>query len=270
MLVGFISRLQPFFDTDNDGGDGNNSQGGNDNPPPASGDKDKKLPETAEQAFRKLVDNKFNGDYEAAALHLYDDNYRVRQAKKLAETERDTLRGQSEQSGQVVLSKEETAAYKEYKRLGSVADVKTWLDERRTLQSDLAKKAKDDTLREVAEVTGFNLNVLRRVGSDLEYRVEEIVDAQDTNKKTKLAKVRSTSQVNGQNVVTELDLTKYAQDNWSDLMPALTAVSGDNKQQQNGQRYIPQVGLNQQRQQDGSTSVAKSVLGGRYAPKPKE
>lgn len=269
MLRGFYSRLQPFFDTDNDGGDNNNSQG-NDNPP-ANADKDKKLPETAEQAFRRLVDGKFNGDYEAAALHLYDDNYRVRQAKKLVETERDTLLGNTQRDGAVVLSKEDSAAWRDYKKLGSVTDVKTWLDERRTLQGDLAKKQKDETLREVAEVTNFNLNVLRRVGNDLDYRIEEVVDAQDPNKKTKLAKVRATATVNGQQVVTELDVSKYAADNWSDLMPALTATTNGNGQAQKGQRYIQQVGVNQQQQQNGNTqSVAKGVLGSRYAPKPKE
>lgn len=268
MLRGFYSRLQPFFDTDNDGGDNNNSQ--NDNNPPANADKDKKLPETAEQAFRRLVDGRFNGDYEAAALHLYDDNYRVRQAKKLVETERDTLLGNTQRDGAVVLSKDESAAWREYKKLGSVTDVKTWLDERRTLQGDLAKKQKDETLREVAEVTNFNLNVLRRVGNDLDYRIEEVVDAQDPNKKTKLAKVRATATINGQQVVTELDVSKYAADNWSDLMPALTATTNGNGQQQQGQRYIPQVGVNQRQQNGNTQSVAKGVLGSRYAPKPKE
>jgi hypothetical protein len=263
MLIDFISRMRPFFDTDNDGGgtggDGNDGGEGNDGNDSGS---DTGLPPTAEQSFQRLLD-RFGGDAKAAAAHLFDDNWRSRTANRLLRNENSNLKKSMPGNGAIVLKGDEAKTYNAYKQLGPIDKLQTALQERDTLQSEVATRRKDDTLREVAEAGKVKFSVLKHVGGDLTY---EIVDETTDGKTEKRVFVRTT---NEKNEVSKTPLMEYAQSKWPDFMPALTAevTSGGSSGAGGKGRLFPRQ-ASQGSSGGSNVSAGQSYVQNKYGSKP--
>jgi hypothetical protein len=143
------------------------------------------------------------GDAMAVIATLLSENHSLRD-------ERRTLRGQLPAEGATVLTSEQAAAYQAYQQLGALADVQTALKERDTTAGDLKTLKRDLELRDVAAVSGYNLDVLRTLAGDAAFLIK------DETKDGKSAKV-----VTVKDGDKETPLDDYAKTKWAAFLPAL-------------------------------------------------
>jgi hypothetical protein len=191
--------IHPYFDADSGGGSGS---GGDPN-----------------EGFKRLLD-KHNNDALQIARQLYDDNYREREQNRQLKQQLADLQGKVPSNGSVVLSADDAKALEAYRALGGVDDLKTSI-------TNLATMRKNELLREAAEAHKFKPQVLQRLAADLDITVKETGDGKD---RRKVAYVKDGDK--------ELSLDKYAEREWSDFMPSLSA--GEQQQQ----RGAPDINAN--------------------------
>lgn len=183
--------------------------------------------DTALEGMRALLD-KHKGDAMAVVGILYNENFRLRESNR-------QMKDRQAPDGAVVLTGEDVQAWTAYQALGKPADLKTAVEERQTLQGKLAGMERETILRNVAEVAGYKPSVLANLdriakaeGKTLAFDVRE---TQQDGKPVRMAYVKDGDK--------ELPIGDYANANWSDFLPALTAVQG-NGQQQSGTRFVTQ------------------------------
>jgi hypothetical protein len=149
-----------------------------------------------------------------------------------------------------------------YRKLGKPAELQAALTAGVEATKALKGREKDDQLRDVAEVTGWNYKALKGAASDIDYTVKEV---EENGAKRRKAFVVTR---NGEQV-TETAAQDWFQQNKDFLMPALTAGStGGAGQQTYGQQFIQQP-VNQQRSNGSQqpVSAAATVLSRYDEPK---
>lgn len=177
-------------------------------PPPGDGERKPKATEILQR---------YNGDAVRMAEELagvLGDNYKLREQRRDLNGEIATLKPKVAPEGATVLVGDEAAAWAAYRELGAPAEVKGRLDQFGNVQGELTGLKRDATLREVAEVAGYKPAVLARLGADLEYVVR---DATEDGKPVKRAFVVTDKG--------ERPLVEYAEQQWGDFLPALTATA---------------------------------------------
>lgn len=194
------------------------------------------LPVDVVKSFERLLERHGNSATTVAQL-LFTENKELRDKAR-------QLESRLPAEGALVLSGNDVAAWQAYQTLGKPDDIKQGLEERTQLQGQLSGAQRAETLRTVAEAVGFKPTVLTNLdrmakaeGKELAFTVR---DEQRDGKAIKVAYVKD-----GQ---TETALTDYAQSNWADFLPALSAQG---TQQPTGTRYPAQhVGSSAQKQDD--------------------
>lgn len=178
--------------------------------------------------MRALLD-KHKGDAMAVVGILYNENYSLRESNR-------QLKARQAPEGATVLTGEDAQSWATYQALGKPADLKTAVEERTQLQGKLAGMERETTLRSVAEAAGYKPTVLANLdriakaeGKTLTFDVRE---TQQDGKPVKVAYVKDGDK--------ELSISDYANANWADFLPALTAVQGSGQQQQGGTRFVAQ------------------------------
>jgi hypothetical protein len=188
---------------------------------------------------------KQGGDYQRAAATLFDDNHKLREDKRKLTDEVESLKIRIPVDGSFILSAEQAKAWQAYRELGEdPKELKKKLETATTAEGELAKLRKSESLREAAEVEGFKASVLQRLGEDLEIEISDIdvvgVDGKVTQQKQ--ARVKDGDKM--------IPLKEYANNKWTEFMPALKAdtssqtgqsTNGNNGQgSSNGTPYVKQ------------------------------
>lgn len=112
--------------------------------------------------------------------------------------------------GSLVLTAEQAKAWSKYSTLGKPDEVKAWIEEGNTAKGEVAKFAREKVVRTVADVAGFDPDVLATLAGDLEF---EIADETVKGKTVKVAKVKDGDQ--------STPLDKYAESKWAKFLPSL-------------------------------------------------
>jgi hypothetical protein len=191
----------------NDGG----SQGGPDN-----------------TAIQALLD-KHKGDAMSLALQLFSENFQLRDKNR-------ELKKQVPADGSVVLAKEDGQAFEAFKALNLKPDeIKSKLEAHETIATENAALKKKDTLRDIAQASGFKLSVLEdrdKASGGLEYSLKDEKDAKGSTRKVAYVK-------DGEKVVS---LEQFAADKWTDYLPALKDAPGVPAKPGNGPDPAPRGG----------------------------
>jgi DNA helicase IV len=186
----FPGTSQILFDAANDDGNG------------------EAIADQIRKGFESLI--KKEGGERDAARTLYEENYQHREEIRKLKEEKEELKKNS-------LSEEQIAEYKELKAVLTENEFEKPEDLKETLKTSveakekLAKLEKEKSNAEIAELMGWNPKVLNRIGGDKEYEIKTRQNADGEDEKYPVVK-------DGDK---EIDLSKYAKDEWSDLLPAL-------------------------------------------------
>lgn len=219
---------------------------------------------TFERGFNNLLE-RFGNNPRRVAEHLYRQDYKHRENLRLARTENEQLRTQLPKNGARTVDKQTARDLEAYRKLGKPQELATLLANGRKAEQDLQARTKDDTIRDVAELTGWNYKALKGAASDVEYTIKE-VDANGQKQRQAFVVTR-----NGDDTQpTEHPVTDWFTANRDFLLPALTAnaSASTTATQRNGQQFIQQP-VNQQRNngQGQPLSAAASVLSRYDEPK---
>lgn len=187
----------------------------------------------AHEGLRKLLE-KHSNDATALATQLYSDNYQLREDKrKLKEQLADAEKAKPAE-GSVVLSKADAERWKAYQELGKPDDLKATVTERDTLKGEVAKAIRTETIRSVAEVAGYNADVLGELAKETQtFAVKEITVDGKTIKQAYIVVEADGKQV-------EKPLAEFAEANWKSFLPALQPTVTPEKRQRQGTPYVPQ------------------------------
>lgn len=189
----------------------------------------------SDSAFQRLLD-RYKNDAMALAEKLFSENYEYRGKIRQLEQQVTDVTGKVPADGAVVLTGEDATAWNTYKALGKPDEIKQGLEERTRLQGKLTEQERSNLLRSVAETAGYKASVLTNLdriakaeGKTLAFDVRDVtIDG----KAAKVAYVKDGDK--------ETALADYAATNWSDFLPALTTVTTQPQQQQQGQRFVTQ------------------------------
>lgn len=146
---------------------------------------------------------KHSNDGVGLARNLYDQLQAAQ--SKVAE-----LSGKLPGEGSLVLTAEQAKAWSKYSTIGKPDEVKAWLEEGNAAKGEVAKFAREKVVRTVAEVAGFDADVLATLAGDLEF---EVADETVKGKTVKVAKVKDGDQ--------STPLDKYAEAKWGKFMASL-------------------------------------------------
>lgn len=209
--------------------------------------------DTAADALQKLLDKK-NGDMAGVAAQLMSENYNTREKNRTLKAEIETLKGKLPAEDAVVLSKTDVEKFDAWKalgkftevkakleeadvyaQLGKVDEIKAGLAERDTLKTEVAATKRDQLLRDVAEVEGWNYLVLKRLaGNDLPFEIKEGKDDKGQPKRSASVIIKS-----GDKTETR-PAAEYADAEWNEFLPSLKVSE---KQEPNkGTQYVKQPG----------------------------
>lgn len=198
MLLHFISSLRPRYEGDAGGGTGSGSgSDGKDDARPRASDILERHGSDAIKLAERLATRE-------------GDNYALREERRQLKEQLEQLRGQIPAQGAVVLTAEQASTWQTYQQLGAPDALTTQLKERETVQSELASLKQDLTLRDVASVAKYDLDVLRTLGGDLTYTIK---DEQVNGKPEKRVYVKDGDK--------ETLLADHAKAQWAKFLPSL-------------------------------------------------
>jgi hypothetical protein len=217
-----------------------------------------------ERGFTNLME-RFGNNARRVAEHLYRQDYKHRESLRLARGEVETLKQRVPKDGSRVVDRATARELAEYRKFGKPSEVQTRLQAGADASTKLKGREKDDVLRDIAEVTGWNYKALKGAASDLDYTIKEVDDGRGGKKKVAHVVTR-----NGTDA-TETPATEWFTSNRDYLLPSLTANSGNGGGGSTyGQQFIVQP-VGQQRS-NGSTqpqSAASAILSRYDEPKAK-
>jgi hypothetical protein len=217
-----------------------------------------------ERGFNNLME-RFGNNARRVAEHLYRQDYKHRESLRLARGEVETLKQRVPKDGSRVVDRTTARELAEYRKLGKPTEVQQRLQAGVDASTALKTREKDDVLRDVAEVVGWNYKALKGAASDLDYTIKEVDDGRGGKKKVAHVVTR-----NGADA-TETPATEWFTSNRDYLLPSLTANSGNGAGGSTyGQQFIVQP-VGQQRS-NGSTqpqSAASAILSRYDEPKAK-
>ncbi len=183
--------------------------------------------------------SKYNNDAPAAINQLLTENFKLREDKRELKKQIEEAEKGKPAEGSVVLSKADGEKWKEYQALGKPDEVKAAIGERDTLKGEVATAKRDQSLREVAEVEGWNYAVLKRLAGELNLEIAEGTDDKGAAKKFANVVLK-----NGERTETKL-ASEYADKEWKEFLPSLK-VSEEPAGKQAGTQYVKQPGAKSQ------------------------
>ena len=140
---------------------------------------------------------------------LLTDNSQLREQRRTLRQEVTELKSKVAPEGARILTADEAKVYDAYATLGKPDDVKKALEANSTATAELATLKHEKHIALVAEASGFRPAVLAKLAGDLDIQVRPVKDGQP------IVVVVADGQ--------ETALADYAQTNWADFLPALTA-----------------------------------------------
>lgn len=163
---------------------------------------------------------RFNGDQIRMAEKINDleaDNYKTREKVRERDTRIKELEAKQVPDGAVVLTGDDAKLYQDFRSLNLKPDeVQQRLKDADEAVAERDQLKRSNTIREVADVTGYKATVLERLGADLTYEVKDVTESK--NGKSETVK-RAFVKVDGK----DTPLSDYAKQAWPDFLPALTS-----------------------------------------------
>lgn len=173
-----------------------------------------------------------NNNWQRLAESQHSRIFGLRQRAQKAEAE-------APKDDETIVKKATADLLKTYKGLGTPEEIQG-------KYSELAELVKYQMVSEAAQVAGMNPKVLSRLlPGDAVLEIGEATD--DDGNAKQIVTLREGE--------TKTNLDRYAQTNWPDFLPALSAQTDD--QQQNGQEWIQQQGSTQS---DASGNKVNPIL----------
>jgi hypothetical protein len=184
----------------------------------------------AVDSFRRRLE-KMNGDAQAFAMELFDENRRYREKNRQITEERDALKAKVPAEGSVILAGDDAKLFADLTAKVPLKDAKGKLDEADAATGKLADYERRELYRQVSEAHGFKPGVLERLArtDGITLALDREVERDDGKGNKTKVKVASVKDASGQ----VLPLEEYAQKHWADFQPALTAqgaAGGGNQQ----------------------------------------
>lgn len=156
---------------------------------------------------------RFNGDQIRMAEKINDlerDNYKERDKIRERDARIRELEAKRTPDGALVLSGDDIALWEAYKGLGKPDEVSAKLTAATEATAERDTLKRRDTIRQVADASGYKPAVLERLGADLTY---EIKDVTENGKTAKQVLVKDGDKT--------VPLKDYAAREWTDFLPAL-------------------------------------------------
>lgn len=167
-----------------------------------------------EATVERLLNSK--GDRQAVA-ELLKDNFKQRDEIRGYLAQIDEVKSKVPAEGTMVLTAEQAKDWTAYQELGKPEDLKAKVEKVSTLEADLAKRDREAAIASAAEAAGYKASVLAKLpGTEalkFELREEEV-----DGEKKKIAYVTGSG-----DGATPQKLSDYAEREWADFVPALTA-----------------------------------------------
>lgn len=167
-----------------------------------------------DQGVQALI-ARHNSDLMAVISTLYAENYSYRDKIRDLKGELKDAKAKLPGDGQSVLAKAEAELLEKYKALGEIDKLAQLQGEFENTRQVLGTLQKDGLLREVADVTGYKLPVLKTLGGSLDFEIKEV---EKDGEKKQVAFVK-----NGTGDPTPV--SDYAAKNWVDFLPALQTAT---------------------------------------------
>ena len=157
--------------------------------------KSKRQDELRNQEFDKLI---------LKVIDLESDNRKLRE--KVAP------------EGSATLSKAESERWARYQSFGKPEELEQMIADAQGAREELKGYKRQSQIREVSDLMGYKPAVLQRLGSGLEFDIQEV---ENEGQKSKVAFVK-----NGES---SIPVSEYASKEWADFMPALSAQAQEVK-----------------------------------------
>jgi hypothetical protein len=183
---------------------------------------------------------KHNNDASAAINQLLSENFKLREDKRELKKHLDEAGKTKPAEGSVVLSKAEAEKWKLYQEFGKPEEIKAAIGERDTLKTEVATANREQSLRDVAEVEGWNFGVIKRLAGDLAF---EIIEGKDDKGNAK--KYANVILKNGDRTETK-PAVEYAEKEWKEFLPSLKVNDDAAGKPNNGTQYVKQPGAKSQ------------------------
>lgn len=185
-----------------------------------------------------------NGDKDAAIKQLGRENFKIRAKYREIRTKHEELVKALPAKDAVVLAGDDAKAWNEFKGLGlPVADVKKGLEERGTLQAKVVGMEREGSATKAAAVhkwkPGVLLDLINSRQLDLSVQKVQVKDPKDGQTKDEDQwHVRK----QGDSKATWTPLTKYAETEMKDYLPALQLSEGSGAEGEGAPRFSPVPG----------------------------
>lgn len=173
---------------------------------------------------------KNNNDANKSIEMLLSETAKLREDKRALKEELQRWKDDAPQHGDVILSGEEIKEWEKYLSFGTAEDVEKKVSGYSEMESKIQSIEKKSIVEEAAKLSGFNPNVLHKLGLDLEIEFKEVpkTDALGKTTNQKVAFIKTDAGLES--------LHDYASKNWNEFMPSLK--EGANTQNRNsGVKY---------------------------------
>ncbi len=187
---------------------------------------------------------------------LEGENYRYREQRRELQDEVKALKANQRPEGATILTGDEATAYDAYKALGKPAEIKTRLDERDTLATEVTTAKRDGTLRDAAQRYGYDYEALRAHSGDLPLTPYEV---QEDGKAVTKYRIGAGDQ--------QADVAEWVGKQPAYVARALAVTTGGQGQQSSGVRYPAQGSGQPPSDADRAAAVREEQeRSGRYSP----
>lgn len=189
------------------------------------------------QAERAVEEGKATEKIANLLEDVYEERQRRREAEGKLERVPDALFDESEEA--LVLTGESVETYERYTDLGEPDEIEDAIEDGREARQRMRNLERKQAIREAAEAHGLNSAPLARLAEDDGLEVEIRTEEDDEGEETDVAFVRPEDD----DEASATRLTDYAEENWGEFAPALTADSSgggeDDEEDEGGGTRFP-------------------------------
>lgn len=169
---------------------------------------------------------KHNGNSESAISTLISENYQLRQDKRKLREDLDQQKTKTPEEGSLVLSKDESKIFNDYKTLGSIEDITKKMDNLTQVQTELDTLKFEGVIRDAASAHNYKPTILTDLVKSRGLKVEMgSVEVEEEGKKINKS---SAFVIDSSNNKVKLD--EYIQKNLPDYSEVLTIDSSSSNQ----------------------------------------
>jgi hypothetical protein len=200
-------------------------------------------PDQASDVIAKAIEglmSKHGQDAMTVMRSLQDENYKLREKNRTLKQQFDDAEKKAPAEGSVVLSKADAERWEKLKALGKPEEVEAAIKERDALKTEVAGAKRDQLLRDVSEVEGWNFSVVKKLAGDLSFEILDTTNDKGETRKSAMVLVK-----NGDSTEKK-SAANYAETEWKDFLPSLKVGEQQQQTQPHGTKFVKQPGAKPQ------------------------